>query len=149
MVPQPLPPEVIPAPSSLGAPFQGLLQSICLGRDTRLHTQSKMPHTQMHSQSHGHTDTGGCADTWEHFFFSLFGRPTAYGAPGPGIRSEPKLLHGLQRGKRRILHPLCWAGDPTCIPAAQRYCHPLVPQWAFPHMGTLVTRKELRHHTLV
>ena len=54
--------------------------------------------------------------------FILFGLPVAYGVPGPGIRSEPHLRPKLQLQQRWILNPLCWAGDPTCIPALLRCC---------------------------
>ena len=54
------------------------------------------------------------------FFFSFFGRPTAYGVPRPGIRFEPQLQTKPQPWQRQILNPLCRAGDQTCIPALPR-----------------------------
>ena len=50
-------------------------------------------------------------------FFSFFGRPAAYGVAGSGIRSKPKLQPMPQLWQSRILKPLHWARDWTCIPA--------------------------------
>ena len=49
-------------------------------------------------------------------------RPTAYGVPGPGIRSKPQLQPVLQLWEHRILNPLGWARDQTCIPVLPRHC---------------------------
>ena len=46
----------------------------------------------------------------------LFLLPLGYGAPGPGIRSEPQSGPKLQLQLRQILDPLCGAGDWTCVP---------------------------------
>ena len=42
-------------------------------------------------------------------FFFFLGRPKAYGAPGPGIRSELSLRPKPQLQQRRIPNPLCRA----------------------------------------
>lgn len=50
-------------------------------------------------------------------FFSIFGRPAAYGTPtGPGIKSEPPSHPKLQLRQRWIPDPLCHAGDRTHVP---------------------------------
>ena len=59
------------------------------------------------------------------FFFSFlffFGCPSAYGAHGPGVRSEPQPRTKLQLWQRQILNPLFWAGDQTHTPALPRHC---------------------------
>ena len=43
----------------------------------------------------------------------FFGRPQAYGVPGPGIRLEPQLQPKLQLQQRQMLNHLCQAGDRT------------------------------------
>ena len=49
-----------------------------------------------------------CAHELEELlFFFFFGQPSAYGIPGPGIRSEPQLW------QCQILNPLCQEGDQT------------------------------------
>ena len=52
-------------------------------------------------------------------FMYLFGRPTVYGVPWPGIRSELQLR---SCSIIRTFNPQCWAGDQTCILVLQR-CH--------------------------
>ena len=52
--------------------------------------------------------------------FFLFGCPTAYGIPRPGIRSGLQFWPILQLWQCQILNPLCWAGDWTHVPALQR-----------------------------
>ena len=50
-------------------------------------------------------------------FFVCFGHPTAYGVPGPGIRSEPQLQCTLKLWQCQILNPLCQARDQTLHPS--------------------------------
>lgn len=67
--------------------------------------------------------------TWNvglgYFFFPLpsplFWLPMAYGVPGPKIRSEPQLQPKPQPWWRRILNPLCRAGDGACVPVLPRH----------------------------
>ena len=59
-----------------------------------------------------------CCCGWWWFF----GHPMAYGVPRLGIRSELQLRSMIQPWQHWILHPLCWAGDGTCISALQRRC---------------------------
>ena len=54
--------------------------------------------------------------------YIYIGHPAAYGAPGPGIRSEPQLLPMPQLWQCQIPNPLCWARDQTYIPALPRHC---------------------------
>ena len=56
------------------------------------------------------------------FFFFLFGHPAAYGVPRPGIRSELQLQPKPQLWQHRILNPLYWARDRTCLPALPKHC---------------------------
>ena len=49
------------------------------------------------------------------FLFSCFGRPAAYGAPRPGIRSELQLQPMLHLWQHQILNALCHARmEPAC-----------------------------------
>ena len=54
------------------------------------------------------------------FCLFVFGLPTAYGIPRPGIRSEPQLWPTPQLQQHQILNPLCQARDRTYVPALQR-----------------------------
>ena len=59
---------------------------------------------------------------WISIYLLISGRPTAYGAPSPGTRSELQLWPKPQLWQRRTLNPQCWARDWTCVPALPR-CH--------------------------
>ena len=52
----------------------------------------------------------------------FFGCLVAYGAPGPGIRSEPQSWTKSQLQQGQIFNPLCPARDWTLIPALPRHC---------------------------
>ena len=54
------------------------------------------------------------------FFPVNFGCPVAYGAPGPGITSEPQSRPKTHLWQRQIPNPLCLAGNRTHIPAAPK-----------------------------
>uniref|UniRef100_A0A8C3X037 Cation channel sperm-associated auxiliary subunit delta n=1 Tax=Catagonus wagneri TaxID=51154 RepID=A0A8C3X037_9CETA len=50
------------------------------------------------------------------FFFFCFGHPTAYGVPGPGIRSKPQEQPVQQWQQCQILKPLCPVRGAACVP---------------------------------
>ena len=56
------------------------------------------------------------------FFFFIFGCPTAYAFPRPGITSKPQSLPKLKLQQHWVLKPLCRARDRTLVPALPR-CH--------------------------
>ena len=51
-------------------------------------------------------------------FVFFFGCPVAYGVPGPGIRSKPRLWPQLQLQQCWILNPVCRAGGSNLRPSA-------------------------------
>ena len=54
------------------------------------------------------------------FLFFIFGCPTPYGVPRPGIRSKLQTQPKPQLRQCRILNPLCRAGDRTYVPVLPR-----------------------------
>ena len=68
------------------------------------------------------------------FFFSIFSYPTAYGAPGPGIRSKPQLR------QHQILNPLCLLGMEPESQCSQDTTYPVVPQWELLRLEVLEGR---------
>ena len=78
------------------------------------------------------------------FFFFFFCHPTAYGVPGPGIRSEPQLWltpHTPQLWQCQVINLLCQVRNWTCVPMPQR-CHqsccatvgiPIALIFSYPH----------------
>ena len=90
-------------------PFSCCLRSRWIPRDW---TEFPVPHRRASSE---HTS---------YCFFSVFGLPTARGAPGPGIRSEPSVATFSATGATRDPETMVQgrAGDRTCVPALQRQC---------------------------
>ena len=52
--------------------------------------------------------------------FLIFGRPEAYGVPGPGIRSEPQSQPKPQLWQHRILKSLCQAQGSNLCPCTPK-----------------------------
>lgn len=46
----------------------------------------------------------------------------AYGIPGPGNRSKPRLQPKPLLWRRWIFSPVCWVGDGTYVPVFSRHC---------------------------
>ena len=63
-----------------------------------------------------------CCYTHRLHFKKFFGHPVAYGAPRPGIRSEPQSGTKLWLQQCQILNPLSQARDWTHIPMLPRHC---------------------------
>ena len=61
-------------------------------------------------------------DEKKFIFFFFFGCPTANGVSRPEIRSELPSKPTPQLRQCRILNPLYWARDRTCIPALPGCC---------------------------
>ena len=69
----------------------------------------------------------------QHFFF-FFGRPEAYGAPRPEIRSEPQLQPKPQLWQCWILTPCVWQGIKPVSQCSQNATNHVVPQGEFQHV---------------
>ena len=67
------------------------------------------------------------------FFFSHFGCPAAYGAPGPGIRFEPQFPPTPQLWQHQILNLLCQAEDQICVQCSShcQCCWTIVGTYTF------------------
>ena len=70
---------------------------------------------------HFHLRVLGSTNVFLLFFF--FGRPTAYGVPGPRIRSEPQLW------RHQILQPVALSRGWNLSPGAAETANPIAPQW--------------------
>ena len=79
---------------------------------------------------------------WLYFFPLFLGHLKTYGVPGPGIRSELQLRPKLQLQQCRILNPLCWAGDWTCVPVLPRWCQSCCATTRAPTWSIFVMNKE-------
>ena len=78
------------------------------------------------------------------FLIFLFWSSTAYGVPGPGIRSELQLQPKLQRWPCQIFNPLCWARDRTCVPVPPRCCRSHCSTVRTPHPTTFYASGKFR-----
>ena len=73
------------------------------------------------------------------YFILFFCHPTAYGVPGPGIRSELQLQPKLQLRQCPIRNPVCWARDRICIPALPRHCRSCCTTAGTPQLDLLLS----------
>ena len=71
-----------------------------------------------------------CAQSIYHlFFFFSFGRPAAYGALRPGIRSEPQPQTKQQMWQRQLLNLCAGSGIKPTFQHSQDTTDPVVPHW--------------------
>lgn len=67
-----------------------------------------------------------------YWLFFIFGWSTAYGAPAPGIRSEPRCELSCQCDTIRSLARYAEPGVKPILPYVQDAANPVAPQWELP-----------------
>ena len=121
----------LPQPPQAAAPLKDTLGWGLPGALISLHRPVSGPHLDSGTCSPGGTshpdptplDPLFLISAEVTIFFSLhFGCPLAYGAPGPGFRSEPLWHPKPPLWQRWILNSLCQAEDQTQVPALPRCC---------------------------